>query len=719
MMSLLWLFLVGWAGWQISRPLMGDPAMMQLHPAGLAAAPRLLLRLSSAIWLGILPITWFTYLVAALLAPVLPPSIHPLLIANSLVMIGLAAWLMIVMVHRTRSGPCAKTDLNKASSPTGCSSVIHRSNLFERSSLFQRSSLFYLAVLLIWLVFATWLMTSTFYQEGRFIHAGFSVFSDFAPHTALVSSFSSGQNWPTQYPHFANDGISYHFMFFFLCGNLNYLGLSLAWSINLPSIIGMVTFCLLLGSLAQLLTGKRLTFLLAPLMMFARSSMAFWTWLKDLADLKDIPLSLSAIWQAMLEQSSFIGHTLHDDWGLWGVNVYANQRHFLPGLSLVLIVLFLLLPDLQSGLQIEHRWRGWFRPEVWLPGDAWAWRRLLGSLMLVCLMPYWHGSALVGLLLMLMPMAVFARNRLSFLLTGLAAAGSALLQSSFFTGEATRVVQPSLVFGFLADPRTPVGVLAYLLELTGLALPMLFIAFWLPGWRRKVLISGFCLPLIFAFTVSLTPDVTVNHKMVMMTLAFANIFLADLLLRLAGWTGIQLRQIPSMTDRLPWYRILLRSGRILAALVLSIILLITGIEEVIIVRNINQNSVALNLDSPLTNWIRQNTATDAIFVAAPYHYHAFFLAGRSLWLGHAYYAWSAGHDTAGRWDDQAWLLAGGYGDVDGVQAMLERESLDYLILDNDLRQRDDIVVDESFFTEHFPMVAEFPDLGDTKIYALR
>lgn len=734
MMALIWLLLAIWTGWQLSRMLMGDPAILTLHfargttaapiegspastvsmpaaTAGTATVPRLLFLLSSAVWLGILPVTWLTYLLASLLAPILPQSIHPLLPVNGLLLTVMAAWLVLKLTRRYQ--PDQLEDLSEPS-------MLDRLKLLSAGFskiLLNRDSLFYLAVLLVWLVFGIWLMTSTFFQEGRFIHAGFSVFSDFAPHTALVSSFSSGQNWPTQYPHFANDGIAYHFMFFFLCGNLNYLGLPLVWSINLPSILGLVTFCLLLGSLALLLTGKRLTFFLAPLMMFMRSSMAFWTWLKDFIERSDAPVSLAAIWQAMLEQSTFIGNTLHDDWGLWGVNVYANQRHFLPGLSLVLIVLFLLLPDLQAGLKIEHRWRGWFRPDVWLPADAWARRRLLGAVMIAGLMPYWHGSALVGLLLILAPMALFAKNRLSFLLAAVSAVAAALLQSAFFAGEATRVVQPSLVFGFLADSRTLTGSLTYLFEMAGLAFPLLILAFWLPGWRRKILITGICLPLVFAFTVSLTPDVTVNHKLIMMTLAFANIFIADLLLRIAGKT----RHAPLSSNPVAVgsRSFGVRAIRCVSALLLTIILMITGFQEIRIVQNINRNSVAMDLDSPLAGWIRQNTATDAIFVTAPYHYHAFFLSGRSVWFGHAYYAWSAGHDTAGRWDTQAWLLEGGDGDLEGVKSLIEQESLDYLIVDDDLRRRDDLYVAEDFFDANFPLVAEFPDLGETKIYALQ
>jgi hypothetical protein len=78
---------------------------------------------------------------------------------------------------------------------------------------------------------------------------------------------------------------------------------------------------------------------------------------------------------------------------------------------------------------------------------------------------------------------------------------------------------------------------------------------------------------------------------------------------------------------------------------LAITLTGTGLYETRLLVNINHNKLKLPLDSPVVSWILDQTPPRSVFLTAPYHYHAFFYSGRQAYYGHAYYAWSAGHDT--------------------------------------------------------------------------
>jgi hypothetical protein len=641
-------------------------------------------------WFGLLTMTWLTYLLAAWVHVLLPHSIHPLLVTNLLLLSTGAVWAGIHIYRRRKT----------------CVSIWP--SLLR--SLKTRSGFYYFAVITAWTLLSGWLMTYTFHLTGPQLHAGYSVFSDFAPHTALVSSFSQGINWPTQYPHFAHDGIAYHFMFYFLCGNLNFLGLPIDWAINLPSLLAFVTFCVLLGLLSLRLTGRPSTFFLAPLFLFFRSSMAFFTHLRSLLQTNESS-SFKTLLSSLWNQNAFIGSTPKDAWGLWGINVYANQRHFLSGLSIAIIVLVIVLPDLQARFSGSRPKTGFIK-QTWdtfrLP---WNLKRTASAIILCMLMPYWHGSVLVALLLILIPIALFSVNRLSFLMIGTSSLAAALLQSWFFSGKASHVIQPEFYFGFIAPDPSWYGILIYLLTVTGIAFPLAIIPFWLKGQRRKILIMAFLLPLVFAFTVSLTPDVTVNHKYIIISLAFLNIYLADLIARL--WSrpkklhaNISKTRLVSVTRR----------G---LAVILCFFLTITGVQEWIIVRNINQNTVSLNTESPLVEWIQSETEPDAVFLSAPYHYHAFFLSGRFVFLGHAYYPWSAGHDTVKRSEQVSDLLSGYNGDLEAARNMIRTENLDYLLLDDMLRYESDWFVDESFFDRHFPVIHTIPSLGHLKIYDLK
>lgn len=698
MTAVLWVILSIFLGHQLAQKLLGPPdQLLQVIGSSRTAStffrvpwPSLLFTLAFSTWSGLLSMTWLTYLLAALAHALLPDFIHPLLIANLILLSIGAVWAGIHIYRRKKNFFSSWPSLLR--------------------TLKTRSGFYYFTVTIIWTILSAWLMTHTFHLTGLHLHAGYSVFSDFAPHTALVSSFSQGVNWPTQYPHFAHDGISYHFMFYFLCGNLNFLGLPIDWAINLPSVLAFVTFCVLLGLLAFRLTGRPATFFLAPFFLFFRSSMAFFTHLQSLIQAQE-PSSFKTVLSSLWNQNTFIGNTPKDTWGLWGINVYANQRHLLSGLSVAIMILVIVLPDLQVRFSEPRPNTGFIRQTWYTFCQTSNLRRTAAAIILCVLMPYWHGSVLVALLLILIPMALFSVNRLSFLFIGISSLGAALIQSWFFSGQASRVIQPEIYFGFIAPDPSWHGILVYLLTVTGIAFPLAIIAFFLKGQRRKILIIAFLLPLIFAFTVSLTPDVTVNHKYIIISLAFLNIYLADLIARL--WSRpIKLHANTAKTR--------LSSGaRRGLAVVLCIFLTITGVHEWIIVRNINQNTVSLNTESPLVNWIRSETEPDAVFLSAPYHYHAFFLSGRYVFLGHAYYPWSAGHDTIRRSELVSDLLAGYNGDLEAARKMIQDEKLDYLLLDDMLRYESGWFVDEAFFDRHFPVIHTIPSLGHLKIYDLK
>ena len=95
-------------------------------------------------------------------------------------------------------------------------------------------------------VFVTWMMFYVFHMKDGILYSGFSVYGDYAPHTAMMRSFSRGNNFPTQYPHYGGQDVKYHFMFQFLVGNLEYLGFRLDLGYNLVSILSLVGFLMVL-----------------------------------------------------------------------------------------------------------------------------------------------------------------------------------------------------------------------------------------------------------------------------------------------------------------------------------------------------------------------------------------------------------------------------------------------------------------------------------------
>lgn len=686
------------------------------------------------------------------------------------------------------------------------------------SIYFSNHSNFYWKIFWVFLLFGTFLMFYSFFTYQNILRSGYTVFGDFAPHTALINSFSKGHNFPTQYSHFSGDGINYHFMFFYLCAILNSLGLRIDFAMNFPSILGLLSFTTLLGGLGVCLTKRKMVFFIAPFMLFFRSSYAIFSYLNELI-MKE-GFTVSGLLKDILSTDKFIGNSPRDDWGLWSMNVYANQRHFLWGFSILLIILFLFLPSMDKNFfkknkkyvnakdnhdnsnisniinsinnitnnddndQITKNNEGSFSQvhfvftsrikmfltnakiyffdfEFWKIMDC---RKLIISSVLIVCLPYWHGSMLISILCILFVMAFFARNRLSYVIVAVLAVASSLLQSMLFSAGDKTSASPKILWGFISDDKSLLGVLTYLFMVIGVSLLLIVVLPFLQNRRlnRYYLIATFS-PIVFALTISLTPDVTVNHKYIIIGIGLLNIFVADIYCNV--WDYVKdsyMKLVPPKTrkDRLEKlihgnsiintsllsgfkfkngnYKNIsinskskstnnpvLLSSNILkfilsssVAVLLTFSLFATGFVEMIGFYNKNQNTVMIDLNSPITSWIEKNTSPDDVFLTAQYHMNEFFFSGRKTFYGWSYYSWSAGHDTYSREKLVIKMFNGYDGDVKEFVEIAKLNKIRYVIIDDTLRDEKVYNINESFFISNFSAAISFPKIRNTTIYKL-
>src|SRR6266513_3891983 len=193
--------------------------------------------------------------------------------------------------------------------------------------------------LLAFLVLASWMMFATLdYKDGTLL-IGNNEWSDFGPNTAIIQSFAVGHNFPTQYPHFSGETIRYHFLFYFQAGNLTFLGFNLAWSLNVLSIITLVSLMALLMALGQALFNSRTVGRIGAALFFFHGTLTF------VAFFNSQP-SLAAAWQTIRDLKDFLpsGYPYRGElWGIWTQIVYLNQRHFASAVGILVIVLLFLI----------------------------------------------------------------------------------------------------------------------------------------------------------------------------------------------------------------------------------------------------------------------------------------------------------------------------------------------------------------------------------------
>ena len=270
---------------------------------------------------GTLLLTWATYLSASAARH----TSSPMAVANIVVMAVVAILLAIDFARRRKL-----SDIRPAESRGRIDIAIAATGV----------------------VLATVIMFHTCRIEGDTLILGRTAFGDLNIHLGMARSFSFGQNFPTGYLAYAGSDIRYHFMFYFLVGNLEFLGLPLDWAINLPSILAFTSVLLLLHAVGSVVGRDARVGAVTVAFFLMRSSPAAFAYFARL------PGDLGDKLHELFLTRKFIGLTTHETWGIWNLNTYAVERHFGFAFGLVLIALLFLvrLSGLDSGAPLlRHR----------------------------------------------------------------------------------------------------------------------------------------------------------------------------------------------------------------------------------------------------------------------------------------------------------------------------------------------------------------------------
>jgi len=247
-------------------------------------------RWAAAILVGILLSTWFTYLAGLAFAH----TADPLLWADLLFFLvapGAIFWL-------SRKAP--KVHMIAPRAP-GSS----RWDWITLGALFAA-----VCVLLMGTLYVN--------KQGRLRLSGMAA-SDFAPQFAIAQSFAFGHNFPTEYPHYAGQPTP-QFLFYFQAGNLEFLGLNLAWSVDVLSALVLTSMLALVMALGELLFDSRVVGRLGATLFFFHGSLQHLT--KFLAS----------------------AHPDRDEtWGSWKEIAFVNQRHLPFVIGIFLLVLIFLV----------------------------------------------------------------------------------------------------------------------------------------------------------------------------------------------------------------------------------------------------------------------------------------------------------------------------------------------------------------------------------------
>ena len=446
------------------------------------------------------------------------------------------------------------------------------------------------------------LLTGTLYldKQGRIRVSGIEA-SDFAPQSAIAQSFAFGDNFPTQNPYFAGQPIHSDFLFYFQAGNLEFLGLNLAWSVNVLSALGLGSVLVLVMTLGELLFTSRVVGRVGAALFFFTGSLAFIPFLRSHPSINE---ALGAI----VHLNKFLpsGYSYGADTCMPIAFVTQWRLPITIGVFL-LVLIFLVDQYRQAGpwrqatvtCQTQNR-------EARAKNALGAGTRFIFSGLLLGALPLWDVSVFIAAAAMLLLLLILFPCRLPLLLLELISAALALPQIAWLRLDNIGTV------GQLPS-HSITNLISYIGFTFGVKCLLIAFALIVATWFQWRFFIALCSLLLLALWPRLSTATSASDHLLDIWLIVANLFAAYGLWRL--W---KLKTPPII-------------GRV-AAIVLIAIVITGGVIDVFPIRN--SSYVELNyIKDPLVEWIPKNTKPKDVFLSDRFLNHSILLAGRKVFFG--------------------------------------------------------------------------------------
>ena len=701
-------------------------------------------RCAAAILVGLLVSSWFTYLAGLAFWW----ASRPLLWANLLFFVASVALL---------TWPKWKSKLVKPSE-VGTNVGRAATSYFPRA---EGSGIGDWLFIVGYMVLVSWMMFASFNSSGSKLQISNPEYSDFGPNTAIIQSFAVGHNFPTEYPHFSGDRIRYHFLFYFQAGNLEFLGLNPAWSLNLLSIITLVAMLTLAMVLGEVLFNSRAVGRLGSLLFFFFGALSYIPFLQKQA-------SVRAAIQAIRQRGEFLPTIFPyrgEQWGTWSQVTYLNQRHFASAIGILLLVLVFLVmryravpkrrakahpvtepitlqanpvaetaatiasenptlpetvPDSEKQTAPVSESEGASRSSETFREETEAATELategkqetvpalqpfraslpgfIFSGVLLGLIPMFNSAVFLAAAAVLAVLFVLFPLRLQMLGLAITASLIALPQVLYLSGGSGRAHMPRLLhWGYTLDQPTAENVLKYLGFTFGFKWLLIAVALIFAGSLQRRFFIAALSLLAVAFSFQFTIEVLANQKFLHIWVIIANLFVAFALWRL--W------HFSLAGTTLP--------GKFVAT-VLFLLVVPGGVIDLFPIHNNGWSEVTYRND-PLIDWLKKNTTPRDIFLTDRFVNHPILMAGRRVFYGWPYYSWSAGYDATKR--DRVYTELFESKDPWKVYHLLKDNGISYVGYDNAVRQAPFIKrPNDQLYATYFPKVYDAAQYNGMVIY---
>lgn len=608
--------------------------------------------------LGIILFTWTYYILCCLFAKT-GEALHIASIVMALIMISLGAYAVWYKAkHKSRI------------------------NYVNKGHSFNKECIFFAVISIA--VITTMFFTFNV-NKNHELCAGFTIYGDFSPHVALIRSFSHMNNFPTQYAFHGGEKINYHFMYFYLVGLLEYLGLRIDLAMNISSSIFMINVLMLIYVMGVKVTTSRWGGVISLFLATFRCSTALPLFIYKVAK----ESGWNKVYAALVRNEGFIGDYALENWGVYGINVFVNQRHIAAGMSVMILAIMYFIPFVIKTYENSQK----LKPASWvklsLKKDSWKFNNIKLAVVMGIFLgssSFWNGATTIAALLVLFGFAVTSRYKLDYVVTALISVVLASLQARLLSNPGT--VSFHYNWGYLAEDKSLSGVLEMVISLWGVGVILLIYTFIKSKYTTRHLLIATLLPLVFAFLCTMTPKkVVINHKFILVSCMLLAPYFAKIILDFYRKKNLAFKSL---------------------AIAIFVCMTCTGVFEFNSLLLLNSNTIDVDMDSRTTQFLQENlTAEDLVMVGRPWM-NDVTESGIMLYMSGTTSADDAGYDLDRRNQLQHLVFEGDNPDL--LRDYVEEAGVSYIIVDNSTYEAFD-VVREDIIASVYELVFNNPDTG--------
>ena len=458
-------------------------------------------------------------------------------------------------------------------------------------------------VLTLGTLFGTFLMFSTFIKKDGMLMISTKAWSDFASHIPLIRSFSFGYNFPPEYPLFPGEAIKYHFGFYFVVGMLEKLGIPIDIALNIPSVIGFILLTFMIYLLTNLIFKSKSAGVLATIFFILNSSLSYVYYFKNNPNTLQTMLNIPFI-------ENFQSFAPYGDGivsAFWNLNIYTNQRHLALSFAASLIIIYFFILPVFRKIKVNYKIS-----------------ILLGLFLGLTFFLHLAVLVMTGIVIFSMGL-LYSKIRRSALIILIIAVIIALPQYLYISSSEGYAIafRPGYLIANELSFYKFFEFWFFNLGLSVILIPLGFI--FSNRSQRKILASIipiFLIGNIFQFS----PEIAANHKFFNYFMLIANMFSAYSLLIL-------------------WHKKIYLKPLVI---LFTFLMIFGGIIDFFPLFNDHKLTIPDYEKRSESQWIINNTSPDSIILNSDYLYDPASLAGRKIFFGWPYFAWSQGYNTEKR-----------------------------------------------------------------------